>query len=323
MQSLKSKVILTLLLNSHLFKLQRKRKPFDPSPEGIMRFRERTENAGKIFGHLPKEAEFVSLTIGGLHAEWVKIPQAENDKVILYFHGGMYLVGSAQAHRPHVIKFVSGTGINAFVFDYRLAPENPFPAALEDALLAYEFLLSEGYDPANIVFAGDSAGGGLCLATLLAIKDKRLPSPAAAAVLSPWTDLVLTGKSYQTNKKICFSPDGCAENASRMYAGDNDRRNPLISPLYGNLQGLPPLHISAGGNEILLDDAISFAEKAKDEGVIVILRIDKGMCHCYPVFGNLFRESKLALEEICRFLQFHAKKKGNQGLQDVFSTGKM
>ena len=260
-----------------------------------------------MFGRLPKEIEIEPLSIGNRYAEWVKIPQTSKNKVILYFHGGMYLFGSPQAHRQHVIKFVKGCGMNALVFDYRLAPENPFPAALDDALGAYEFLLTEGCDPTDIVFAGDSAGGGLCLATLLAIQDKGLPLPAAAAALSPWTDLMLTGKSYQTNKKICFSPEGCAENASRMYIGSYSSQNPYISPLYGNLEGLPPLHISAGGNEILLDDSIHFAEKARAAGVDVTLRIDKGMCHCYPVFGNLFRESKLALAEICQFLRLHSQ----------------
>lgn len=307
MQSLKSKLILTLLLHSHLFKLQPKRKPFDPSPEGIRRFRERTENAGKMFGRLPKEIEIEPLYIGNRYAEWVKSPDTSAHKAILYFHGGMYLVGSPQAHRQHVIKFVKGCGMNAFVFDYRLAPENPFPAALEDALQAYDYLLSQGFDPTNIVFAGDSAGGGLCLATLLALKDKGLPLPAATAALSPWTDLMLTGKSYQTNKNVCFSPEGCAEHASRMYIGTYSRQNPFISPLYGNLEGLPPLHISAGGNEILMDDSIHFAGKAKAAGVDVTLRIDKGMCHCYPVFGDLFRESRLALAEICQFLKFHSR----------------
>jgi acetyl esterase/lipase len=225
----------------------------------------------------------------------------------------MYLFGSPQAHRPHVIKFVKGCGMDALVPDYRLAPEHPFPAALDDSLQAYDHLLLQGYDPHNIVFAGDSAGGGLCLATLLALKDKGLPLPVAAAVLSPWTDLMLTGNSYKTNLKICFSPEGCAEHASRMYAGDNSRQNPYISPLYGNLEGLPPLHISAGGNEILLDDSIQFAEKARDAGVEVTLRIDKGMCHCYPVFGDLFRESRLALAEICRFLKFHTQQEKNSG----------
>jgi monoterpene epsilon-lactone hydrolase len=320
MQSVKSKLILGLLLHSHLLKLQLKRKPFDPSPEGIKRFREGTEKAAKMFGRLPKEAEIEPLVIGNRYAEWIKIPQTVKNKAILYFHGGMYLFGSPQAHRQHVIKFVKGCNMNALVIDYRLAPENPFPAALEDALQAYDYLLSQGYDPADIVFAGDSAGGGLCLATLLAIKDKGLPLPAATAALSPWTDLMLTGKSYQSNKKVCFSPGGCAENASRMYAGGHDKRNPLISPLYGNLAGLPPLHISAGGNEILLDDSIHFAEKARAAGVDVTLRIDKGMCHCYPVFGDLFRESKLALAEICQFLKFHTQKNMKHNASMVFNN---
>jgi acetyl esterase/lipase len=320
MQSLKSKLILSLLLNSHLFKLQLKRKPFDPSPEGIQRFREQTEKAGTMFGKLPKEVVVESLSIGNQYAEWVKIPQTTRNKAILYFHGGMYLFGSPQAHRQHVVKFVRGCGMDALVFDYRLAPENPFPAALDDALQAYEYLLSQGYDPMNIVFAGDSAGGGLCLAALLAIKDRSLPLPAAAAALSPWTDLMLTGKSYQTNKKICFSPEGCAENASRMYAGDHSRLNPYVSPLYGSLEGLPPLHISAGGNEILLDDSVHFAEKASAAGVDVMLRIDKGMCHCYPVFGDLFRESKLALAEICQFLKFNSQKDKKHNASLVFNN---
>ena len=320
MQSLKSKLILKLLLNSHLFKLQLKRKPFDPSPEGIQRFRASTEKAGTMFGKLPKEVEIEPLFIGNRYAEWVKIPGTSKNKAILYFHGGMYLFGSPQAHRQHVIKFVKGCGMNALVFDYRLAPENPFPAALEDALQAYDYLLSQVSHPCDIVFAGDSAGGGLCLATLLAIKDKGLPLPAAAAALSPWTDLMLTGESYQTNKKVCLSPDGCAENASRMYAGIHSGRDPYISPLYGNLHGLPPLHISAGGNEILLDDSVHFAGKAREAGVDVTLRIDKGMCHCYPVFGDLFRESKIALAEIGQFLKSHANKEKKTEASVTFSN---
>ncbi len=295
------------MLKSHLFKFQAKRKPFDPSPEGIRRFRELTENAAKVFGRLPKETVIEPLTVGNRYAEWVKFPKTSKNKIILYFHGGMYLVGSPQAHRQHVIKFVKGCGMNALVIDYRLAPEHPFPSGLEDCLEAYNYLISQGYKACDIVFAGDSAGGGLCLSTLLALKERGLPLPAAAAALSPWTDLLLTGKSHQTNKKVCLAPEGCAENASMMYAGSHDKRNPLISPLYGNPEGLPPLHISAGGNEILMDDSIRFAEKARAAGVEVMLRIDKGMCHCYPVFGDLFRESRLALAEICEFLRVHTQ----------------
>jgi epsilon-lactone hydrolase len=305
MQSLKSKILLNLLLHSHLFKFQLKRKPFDPSINSIKKMRERTEKAAKIFGKLPKETEIQQVSIQERYAEWIKLPGNSADKAMLYFHGGMYLIGSPQSHRQHVVKFVKGAGINALVFDYRLAPEHPYPTALDDALTAYQYLLNEGFKPSNIVFAGDSAGGGLCLASLLALKDKGFALPVAAATLSPWTDLLLTGNSHQSNKMKCFSPIDCAENASNFYANGNDKQNSYISPLYGNLTGLPPLHISAGGNEILLDDSIRFADKAKVAGVDVTLRVDKGMCHCYPVFGNLFRESKQALDEICEHLKKH------------------
>lgn len=308
MQSFKSKIILGLMVNRHLLRGKLRKQPFDPSPDGIRKLREQTEKGGKIFGKLPEEVEITPVKIGKMVAEWMKLPQNNVQKAMLYFHGGMYVTGSAGSHRPHVYKFAKGSGINALVFDYRLAPEHPFPAALDDAMEAYLFLLEQGFDSQNIVFAGDSAGAGLCLATLLAIKDKRIALPAAAAVLSPWTDLALTGKSYHSNIEKCLSPKGSAENASRFYAGENDRENPFISPLYGDCKGLPPLHVSAGGNEILLDDSICFAQKARAAGVEVTLRVEKGMCHCYPAFGNLFRESKFALDEIYNFLKFHANR---------------
>ena len=306
MQSLKSKIILGLLVNRHIFKFKWKRPPFDPSYDAIVKLRQQTENAGQKFGKLPERTIIGPVTIGAMHAEWIQLPENNPKKAMLYFHGGFYMIGSPKGHRQHVIKFVEGSGINALVFDYRLAPEHPFPAAVTDAEDAYTHLLASGYLPSDIVFTGDSAGGGLCLATLLAIKDKGLPLPAAAAVLSPWTDLMLTGKSHQTNKYRCLSPIGCAESASGYYAGNTDKTHPYVSPLYGDLSGLPPLHISAGGNEILLDDAVMFAEKARKSGVDVTFRSDEGMCHCYPAFGKLFRESKQALEEICQHLKKHA-----------------
>lgn len=311
MQSLKSKIILNLLVNRHLLRGSLRKQPFDPSPEGIQKLRALTEKGGAMFGKLPPEVKIIPVNIGDMYAEWMKLLTNETQKAILYFHGGMYITGSAQSHRQHVIKFVSGSGINALIFNYRLAPENPFPAALNDSLAAYQFLLEHGFEARNVVFAGDSAGAGLCLATLLAIKDKGWSLPAAAAVLSPWTDLALTGESYSTNVEKCLSPKGSSENASKFYAGKNDKRNPYISPLYGELKGLPPLHISAGSNEILRDDSIRFAEKAMASGIEVVLLIGEGMCHCYPAFGNLFRESKVAMDEICNFLKFYANRNSN------------
>ena len=305
MQSFKSKIVIGLLRHSYIFQFRLKRKPFDPTAEGIRKFRDKSERAAKLFGKIPPDIVIVPLETGGRYAEWVKSSGNSNEKAILYFHGGMYVIGSPQGHRQHVLKFVKGTGINALVFDYRLAPEHPFPAALEDSLASYEYLLNEGFMPSNIVFAGDSAGGGLCLATLLAIKEHGKPLPAAAAVLSPWTDLTLSGKSHKTNAKVCLSPEGSAENSSDFYARNNDRKNPMISPLFGNLANLPPLHISVGSNEILLDDSIRFVEKAKEAGVEVTFEIGEGMCHCYPAFGNLFRESKKTMADICMHLKLH------------------
>jgi acetyl esterase/lipase len=188
-------------------------------------------------------------------------------------------MGSSRSHRGFVAKFVAGSGLGALVFDYRLAPEHPFPAALEDALTAYRWLLAQGYAPAHIVFAGDSAGGGLCLAALLAIRDSDLPLPSAAAVLSPWTDLKSTGTSY--SRRDPLAPDGSWHVYSTYYAGDNDPAMPLISPLYGNLAGLPRLLIYVGDDEAMVDDSVQFTEKARTAGVEVTLHVGKGMVHCY------------------------------------------
>lgn len=302
MASLKSRIIIGLLRRSHLFQGKWKRPPFDSSAKGIREFRQKTEKASTMFGKLPAGIEVHPENVGEMYAEWIMKDGAPANKAILYFHGGMYVIGSPQSHRTHVSKFVDGSGINAFVFDYRLAPENPFPAGLEDALKAYNHLLEKGFKPSNIVFAGDSAGGGLCLASLLSLKEKNKALPAAAVVLSPWTDLLLSGESYRINAKTCLSPEGSAEESSRMYAVNNDKSNPLISPIYGDLKGLPPLHISVGSKEILRDDSLRFAENARKSNVDVRLLFGEGMCHCYPVFGSMLKESKMAMADICAFI---------------------
>lgn len=303
MPTLKTRIILWLIRNRQIFKFKFGRNYFDPKPEAIIKLRKDTEKAGLKFGKIPSDIAIKPTNIGNMYAEWVCLSNAPKEKAILYFHGGMYLIGSPQGHRVHVSKFVMGTGVNALVFDYRLAPENPFPAGLNDAVEAYQFLLSGKYLPENILFIGDSAGAGLCLATLLALKDKNIPLPAAAAVLSPWTDLTLSGASYSLNKFRCVSPLGSSESASEYYTGTADRKNPYISPLFGDLHGLPPLHISAGSNEILLDDSVQFAKKASESGVEVTLTVGEGMCHCYPAFGSIFPESAATLNEICEFLK--------------------
>ena len=183
---------------------------------------------------------------------------------------------------------MKGTGIPALLFEYRLAPEHPYPAALEDAIITYTYLLEQGITPAGIYFLGDSAGGGLCLAALLAIKDRGLLLPASAVAYSPITDFTYSGESHQTKRKVCLSPEGMAPALAKHYAGGQDLTLHTISPLFGDLQGLPPLMIYAGEDETLCDDAVRFGEKAKSAGVDITLHVGEGKFHCYPATAPLF-----------------------------------
>jgi acetyl esterase/lipase len=306
MPSLQSRLFIFVLKHRHLLRFQLKRTTRVDWNTSVQHLRQDAEKGAGFFGKLPADFELSPVTINGLPAEWMMPAQAERDKVIFYVHGGGYVLGSIQAHRAIVAKFVKGSGIGAFVFDYRLAPEHTFPAAIDDSLKAYRFLLAEGIRPANIICVGDSAGGGLCLATLLALKDQDIPLPAAAVVLSPWTDLKNTGESFQTKAQVDTITWKEAQTVfSKYYAGDNDPGLPWISPLYGDLHGLPPMLIYVGGDELLLDDSTRFAKKAKDAGVDVTLKVGEGMFHCYPACAPLFPEASQAMAEICAFIKKH------------------
>jgi len=202
-----------------------------------------------------------------------------------------------------VAKIAKGSGIRILVFDHRLAPEEPFPAALDDAVNAYSWLLNQGISPSNIMIIGESAGGGLCLATLLALRDQDIPLPEAAVAISPWTDLALTGDSYKTKLEESIDPPGMSMVCSKYYVGENDPRHPWISPLYGDLHGLPPLFICVGTYETMLDDSLRFSEKAKTSGVDATLRVWDAMIHCFPLMAPLFPEATQALDEICLFIR--------------------
>jgi epsilon-lactone hydrolase len=307
MPSLRSRLFVFVLKYRHLLRFQLKRTSFVDSETSIPRLREEVERGAGFFGKLPHGFELQPVSINGLNAEWMFPPDGPKDRAILYFHGGGLVVGSVRAHRSIVAKFVKGSEAPALVFDYALAPEHPFPEGLNDSIAAYKYLLAEGIKPAKIVFAGDSGGGNLCLATMLALKDKRIPLPAAAVVLSPWTDLKNSGESLTTNAELdtlCWKD--AQEVFARYYAGENDPGQPLISPLYGDLSGLPPLLIYTGSDELLRDDSTRFAAKARDAGVDVTLRIGAGLFHCYPACSPLFPEAKQAMSEICTFIKMHA-----------------
>ena len=311
MSSLKSKLMIFSIQHRHLFKLSLKREVITRDTSTI-ELRKEFEEGAKRFGSTPPGIKVSPVTIPdlpeGLFAEWIH-PEGsaesptQSDKAIFYTHGGGYVTGNCIDHRNHVAKFVQAAGIGALLYDYRLAPEHPFPAAMEDTLTAYRWLLSQGVSPANIIIVGESAGGGLCLASLLAIRDEGLPLPAAGVALSPWTDLKCTGDSYRLNATRDISTLGSWEIWGNYYVGTNDPAFPWISPLYGDLHGLPPILIEVGDHEILLDDSRQFAEKARAAGVDITLRVWEGMVHCFPLLAPMFPEASLAWDETVDYIR--------------------
>jgi acetyl esterase/lipase len=297
-------LFITALKYSNLLRFRLKRQRPDTSVGGIHRLRETTEKSSGLMGKLPKSIEIEPCKIGDMYAEWLVPRDARDTATLLYFHGGGYVIGSAKGHRAIAAKFALGSKTRTLVFSYALAPEKPFPAALDNAIEAYQYLLSVKFEPSHIAFMGDSAGGGLCLATLLSLRERALPLPSAAVALSPWTDLKNTGKSLQSNLAAdSLTWKDSWIDFSRYYIGDNDRENPLISPLYGDLHGLPPLLIYAGNDELLRDDSIRFAQKAREADVDTTLHVGEGMFHCYPACAPMFPEATAARDEICAFIQ--------------------
>ena len=236
----------------------------------------------------------------GLVFERIDPAAARDDLVVLYLHGGGYFFGSPQTHRQLTCAIAKQAQAQVWALDYRLAPENPFPAALEDAVAAYHFL-AHTHPGKRILLAGDSAGGGLALATAVAVRN--LGRTAALVLFSPWTDLANTGASVQTNAKSCamFTPRVMRDAAS-LYCGVRDPLDPGISPLYADLHGLPPLQIFASSDEILLDDARRLAAKATEQGCSVELHIVPGVPHVWPLFARLLPEGRTSLAQVGEFV---------------------
>jgi monoterpene epsilon-lactone hydrolase len=264
--------------------------------------RQTQDNFQRRTAIIPKDISFEPAAADGVPAVWVASPESAADRVILYFHGGAYFAGSITTHRDFSAHLVKATGWRLLLVDYRLAPENPYPAALEDALTAYRWLLTQGFDPARMVIAGDSAGGGLTLTTMVALRDAGDPLPRAAVCFSPWTDLTSSGDSMERNAAIelMCKPEMLKQSA-QWYAGDHDLRSPQISPLFADLRGLPPLQIHVGTEETLLDDSTRVAARAKEAGVDVHLEIWPGMFHVFPLVSYL-PEAQKALQMVAEFL---------------------
>jgi monoterpene epsilon-lactone hydrolase len=226
--------------------------------------------------------------------------------VILYFHGGVYVIGSAASSVPLVGDLVRRTGAKAITLEYRLAPEHPYPAAVEDARAAYEGLLAQGLAPAQIALAGESAGGGLAVAMLLALREAGVPLPSCAYVMSPYVDLTLSGETLAGKAEVdpLLTPDGLRARVPD-YVGTADAADPSVSPIFGDLRGLPPLLIQVGSHEILLSDALRLAGRAAISDVPVTLDVTPGVPHVFQAYAGLLDEAGTALDRASDFLNAH------------------
>ena len=243
---------------------------------------------------------------GGVPAEWVYTPNAARDRVMLYLHGGYYAIGSMRTHRVYLSWLSRATGARLLGLDYSLAPENPFPAALRDTLAAYRWLLSNGIEPKNIAIGGESAGGGLTAAACVALRYMGDPLPGAAVCISSWADLAHTGESITSNAAV--DPTVTLERGSemaRLYLAGKDPKTPLASPVYADLAGLPPMLIMAGSIEILRDDSVRLAQRAREAGVGATLEIWDDMPHNWPMYAHMLPEGQQAVDRIGEFVQGH------------------
>ncbi len=287
-------------VRAHLAKL--------PPTESVAERRAMYDRAERVFT-LPPDTTVEPVTAGDRPAEWIRPAGARGDAALLYLHGGGYVIGSPRSHRHLAEALARSAGIACLLPDYRLAPEHAFPAAVADALTAYRWLLDERkIAPGRIAVGGDSAGGGLTVATLVAIREARLPSPGAGICISPWTDLTCSAASYQS--KAAVDPMVNLADIMAMahdYLGATDPRTPLASPLFADLRGLPPLLIQVGSEEVLLDDASGLAERARAAGVEATLEVWEQMIHVWHWFLPWLDEAHAAVEKIGGFVRSRLK----------------
>ena len=250
------------------------------------------------------DASVTPVDLDGLPGEWVAARGTDDTGVLLFLHGGGYNAGSCKTHRDMAARLARAARVRVLLIDYRLAPEHPCPAAIEDAAQAYRWLLRQSIVPGQITIGGDSAGGGLALATLIELRDSGADMPAGAFMISPWIDLALAGESMQTRAHIdpLSSYEGLHA-AAQLYLAGRNPRDPRASPLYADLRNLPPLLIHAGDHEVLLSDAIRLAEKAKAAGVQVQLEIWDEMWHVWHAWAEELPEAREAIARIGAFVR--------------------
>lgn len=286
--------------NQGLMNLIRKVHGLVEKPD-IDRHRQSQDRIGALLG-TEKGVEYVPENVGEMSCEWVRVKRPRRkDRVILYCHGGGYSTGSAVYARTITSRLAEGTSMDVFCFNYRLAPEHPWPAALEDGLKAWDRLMFLGYGAKNVIVAGDSAGGNLALCLTLKLKEQGRILPGGLVLLSPWTDLTASGKSYQSREAV--DPILNREYLERMtdnYAAGQDLKDPYISPLFGDPAGFPPVYIQVGDNEMLLSDSTSLYKKLRKAGVPAGIDVYKGMWHVFQM--SPFKTAWEAMEKIAEFI---------------------
>ena len=274
-----------------------------PRPASVAERRERLDG----LGHGYPTAADISLqpvSADGVPAEWTMAPGADPSRVLLYLHGGGFSVGSIVSHRAMVAETGRAAQARSLAIDYRRTPEHPYPAALDDALKAYQWLLGQGVRPSRVAIGGDSAGGGLTLATMLALRDRGLPLPACAWVISPWVDMEARGNTYATKAAVdpMISKDYILELA-RWYLAGTAPTTPLAGPIHADFRGLPPVLIQVGTAETLLDDSIALAARAGAADVRVTLEIWPDMIHAFPLFHQQLTDGRRAIAAAGAFIR--------------------
>lgn len=269
----------------------------------VLKMRRRLDQLGR----LSRPARGVAIEaskLAGMHTEWYRPPEAMPGKVLLYLHGGAYALGSCDSHRKMVTHIAKAGRVETVLPEYRLAPEHPFPAGPDDCVRAYRALLEKGYGAGDIIIGGDSAGGGLTLATMLQLRHDGLPLPGAAVLLSPFLDMTASGESAKTRLDLDPWFDPAHMNAVvRHYCPYEDLQDPLLSPVFANVAGLPPTLIQVGDHEILLSDSTRLAGKMRDAGIDVELQVFPELWHVFQIFVGLMPESKAAIAKIGEFIR--------------------
>jgi acetyl esterase/lipase len=301
MRSIKGRLIIWYIKNRHIFKGKIKRPGVD---EGfsVEEFRKRVDERSLKMEKIPEDITVEKLDIDGIYGEYIIPENAPENKILMYIHGGGFISGDCNSHRMHMVNFAQGTGVKVLQFNYRMAPEDPFPAPVEDCVKVYCQLLKK-YPVENIIIGGESAGGTLTLSTLAALKKMEIPYPAGSFAVSPVTNLSRKAESVISNEKKDIAKIGAWELWTKMYIADTNLTDTVLSPALGNLTGYPPLLLYVGSHETLLDDAVEYANKAIESGVDVAFKIWQGMVHAWPLMAPMFKEATQAHQEICGFVK--------------------